>query len=129
MGTFWKCVLVKFVLNKFVLTKDLVYCMLVHENERKNYSSEYISTHCAARVPHSFPHFFLRNFLWNNKKVSVALEIVDISSKSKVKSKWKMTSNFCSLSLLFPSILFELQYCHINMIITHIALHCYRGGY
>ena len=25
MGTFWKCVLVKFVLNKFVLTKDLVY--------------------------------------------------------------------------------------------------------
>ena len=25
MGTFWKCVLVKFVLNEFVLTKDLVY--------------------------------------------------------------------------------------------------------
>ena len=25
MGTFWKCVLVKFVLNKFVLTKDLVH--------------------------------------------------------------------------------------------------------
>ena len=25
MGTFWKFVLVKFVLNEFVLTKDLVY--------------------------------------------------------------------------------------------------------
>ena len=25
MGTFWKCVLVKLVLTKFVLTKDLVY--------------------------------------------------------------------------------------------------------
>ena len=29
MGTFWKCVLVKFVLNEFVLTKDLVY---FHQN-------------------------------------------------------------------------------------------------
>ena len=26
MGTFWKCVLVKYVLSEFVLTKDLVYC-------------------------------------------------------------------------------------------------------
>ena len=25
MGTFWKCLLVKFMLTKFVLTKDLVY--------------------------------------------------------------------------------------------------------
>ena len=25
MGAFWKCVLVKFLLNEFVLTKDLVY--------------------------------------------------------------------------------------------------------
>ena len=29
MGTFWKCVLVKFVLNKFVLTKDLVYLVFL----------------------------------------------------------------------------------------------------
>ena len=33
MGTFWKCVLVKFVLNEFVLTKDLVYCKLQKELE------------------------------------------------------------------------------------------------
>ena len=76
--------------------------------------------------PIHFLIFFLRNFLWNKKKVSVALEIVDISSKSKVKSKWKITSK-CSLFLLFPSIVFELQYCHIKMLyVTRTAL-LHRG--
>ena len=71
--------------------------MKIHK--RKNDSSEYITTHCAARVPHSFPHFFPAQFPLEQKKVSVALEIVDISSKSKVKSKWKITSIFFVLSI------------------------------
>ena len=34
MGTFWKCVLVKFVLTKFVLIKDLVYLLRYRRHAR-----------------------------------------------------------------------------------------------
>ena len=63
MGTFWKCVLVKFVLNEFVLTKDLVYIQFsIWFFFRVLYSSPIIMTRTTCKQ-------FLTNallFQWRN---------------------------------------------------------------
>ena len=51
MGTFWKCVLVKFVLTEFVLTKDLVYHRSSDSGNAQKYrfrSQQRFATTCTA---------------------------------------------------------------------------------
>ena len=58
MGTFWKCVLVKLVLNKFVLTKDLVYLVflqIVLKSSVPAFRMVFSSSNDSFGKLHSFP--------------------------------------------------------------------------